>query len=154
MFRLFALAAAVLLAGCSPEARAPETPFDTTSLPMPELMGHVLDPAADAVWGASGVEVTEAGERDLSPQTPEAWETVANAAAVVAESGNLLLLPGRNPGEERWVASAREMTRLGVQIRDAADRRDKQAVFDLGGQLYTACVSCHDVYMPQGSPLK
>ena len=150
MKRLVALAALLSLAACSGPggSGAPAgVKFDTT-LPMSEFMAHVVDPAAQAYWKGAGVELTDAGETDLSPRDEEGWEALVTAASTVAEAGNALQLPDRaRPPEAEWNRLAQEMTARAFDARKAADARDKQAVFDTGGRLYETCVACHAKYV-------
>ncbi len=150
MKRLVALAGLLALAACSGPggSGAPAgVKFDTT-LPMSEFMAHVVDPAAQAYWKGAGVELTEAGETDLSPKDEEGWEALVTAASTVAEAGNALQLPDRaRPPEAEWNRLAQEMTARAFDARKAADARDKQAVFDTGGRLYETCVACHAKYV-------
>src|SRR5512140_1002043 len=81
-------ACAALLAACSPQkpaqtAAAGAAKFNTDALPMPEFMGHVVDPASFAYWKGSGTEETAKGTKDLSPTTEEGWENMESAAAVL-----------------------------------------------------------------------
>jgi len=150
MKRLVALAGLLSLAACSGPggSGAPAAvKFDTT-LPMSEFMAHVVDPAAQAYWKGAGVELTDAGETDLSPKDEEGWEALVTAASTVAEAGNALQLPDRaRPPEAEWNRLAQEMTARAFDARKAADARDKQAVFDTGGRLYETCVACHAKYV-------
>jgi hypothetical protein len=140
--RVAGLAALCLLAtGCG--EREPKA---TPGLPMNELMGHVLDPAADVIWASAGAEITAEGERDLSPIDAEGWLAVENAAATVAETGNLLLLPGRRVDDPVWIENARKLTELGLKTMEAAETKNQQAVFDRGGELYVACSNCHEKF--------
>lgn len=143
---LFAGAALIALAGCSPKA-AP-TQYDTSSIDMAELMAHVVDPAAFMVWRGSGIEVTKEGERDLSPTTEEGWKVVEDGAIMVAEAGNLLMLPNR-PREPvaDWNKYAKLMTQRALEAKAAAAAKDKQAVFDTGGRLYEVCTACHKQFI-------
>ena len=138
---LLALAACSGPQGASNSAAAPK--FDT-SLPMHEFMLHVVHPASQAYWRGSGIEVTMAGERDLSPKDEAGWEALVTAAATVAEAGNALQLPGRARAPEAdWNRMAQDMTARALEARTAADAHDKQAVFDTGGRLYETCIACH-----------
>lgn len=145
-----AMLASGLLASCGKPAPAPsaaaEPAYDLTNT-VHDVMAYVLDPATDIVWAAAGTIVTEEGEQDLSPTTDEGWAAVKNAAAVVAESGNLLLMPGRAVDNAEWADYARGLVDVGVKTMDAADAKDKQAVFDLGGQMYRICTACHQKYI-------
>src|SRR5579862_5656318 len=114
------------LAGCQkPPLPAPPPPPYNTTIGLHDLMEHVIDPSTDVVWAASGVMVDFQGEHDLSPKTPEAWAKVHDAAAVVAESGNLLLLPGRLRDGKTWLRQAGKLSTLGLEAMKAADTKDK-----------------------------
>ena len=142
--RVLATGVLLALASCSKPAPAPYN----VEIDMATLMGHVLDPAADIVWGASGYVLTEAGEQDLSPKTEAEWDAVENGAATVAEVGNLLMLPGRAPeGEADWIKYSQALTAAGLKAQKSVLARDKQGVFDTGGEIYQACVACHQQYV-------
>ncbi|MDB5450986.1 MAG: hypothetical protein JWQ52_2114 [Phenylobacterium sp.] len=151
MKRLIAFACAALLAGCAPHkpAAPPATSAKLdTALSMAELMGHVVDPAAFAYWKGSGTEVTDKGERDLSPTTQEGWEGLENGAAVLIEAGALLQLPGRTRAPEAdWNGYAQALTARAIEAKAAAEKHDKQAVFDAGGRVYEVCTACHKQYV-------
>lgn len=137
-----AMAALGLLAGCSQS----EAPYNV-EMPMKEVMGHVIDPAADMIWTASGYEITEAGERDLSPTTEEGWLAVENGATIVAESANLLMLPGRKVDDEAWMQFAEGMATEAMKAKAAAQEKNRDRLFEAGASLYQACVACHDKYV-------
>lgn len=109
-------------------------------------MRIVLDPAADVIWGSAGQVITADGVEDLAPTTDEGWLQVAHAAAVAAESGNLLMLPGRARDEGEWMEISRGLVRAGHRARIAAEAQDADALFAAGGLLYNVCVSCHQQY--------
>ena len=142
-----AVACFASLAACQRPAPAPPAPpsFNTT-IPLRDLMSHVIDPNTDVVWAASGVVVDLQGEHDLSPRTDAAWAKVRDAAAVVAESGNLLLLPGRLRPGKTWTDQARQLSTLGLAAMKAVDDRDKGAMLRIGGDIHDACEECHRVY--------
>jgi hypothetical protein len=144
------------LAACSPQAA--ETPFDTT-LSTKDLMLHVIDPAAVGLWGRAGEMQTANGEIvDLAPDTDQEWKSAESEAAIVAEAGNLLILPERvrvlkdAKGQPEkadggdWTKFALEMTQKALAVKAATAARDKAKMFDAGGELYQACVACHDRY--------
>ena len=119
-----------------------------TTLPMKELMGHVIDSAADGIWLHQGWTVTEEGETELFPKTDEEWLATENAALTLAESANLLLLPGRPQDEDRaWVDFAHRMNEAALKAHDAAEARDQEAFFDAGGEIYVVCRDCHQRYI-------
>ena len=135
---------ALALCGCAPEPPPPE-PYRPV-LDMHDLMARVLDPATDVVWGAAGAVVTAEGERDLAPTTDEGWSAVIDAAAIVAETGNLLMLPGRAVDDGAWREYSLALVATGQEAMAAAAAHDSDAVFDIGGRLYNICVACHLAY--------
>ncbi len=109
-------------------------------------MLSIIEPAAETYWDAVGVIVDLEGTRHVEPQTPEAWEAVENAALVLAESGNLLMLEHRAQGRGHWMAMSRAMLDVGKRAVDAARSRDPDAVFEVGGDVYLVCTGCHAAY--------
>jgi hypothetical protein len=109
-------------------------------------MASVIEPAAEVYWDAVGTIIDENGTTEIRPQSEEEWEAVVNAAYVVAESGNLLLMPERVEGREGWVAMSRAMTEVARQAIEAATARNESGVFDVGAELYYTCTACHSQY--------
>jgi len=149
--------AAAALAACSPAKKAAQPqpaataqPKYDLSLPMDELMGHVVDPAAFIYWKGSGTEETAKGTRSLAPTTEDGWETLENGAATLIEAGNLLQMPGRARAPEAdWDRFAQQLTATAVAAKAAAGKHDEKAVFDLGGKIYDVCTACHEEYVIQ-----
>jgi hypothetical protein len=142
-----------LVTACSPSApgKTPKAAAEVkvnTDLPMTEFMGHFVDPAAFMYWKGSGTEVTERGERDLSPTTDEGWDVLVSGATMLVEAGNVLQLPGRTRAPETdWNRYAQMLTERALIARAAAEKRDKKAVFDEGGRVYEVCVACHEQFV-------
>jgi len=133
-----------MLVGCAPEKPA-ATPFEPV-LELHDLMASVLDPATDVIWGAAGAVITEAGEQDLAPVDDAGWQAVYDAAAIVTETGNLLMLPGRAEDQQDWMEYSAALIASGKEAMAAAKAKDADAVFDVGGKLYLVCVACHQSY--------
>ncbi len=144
-----------LVTACTPtppgkSAKATAEAKFNTDLPMTEFMGHFVDPAAFMYWKGSGTEVTEKGERDLSPTTDEGWDVLVNGATMLMEAGNALQLPGRTRAPEAdWNRYAQMLTDRALIARAAAEKHDKKAVFDEGGRVYEVCVACHEQFVIQ-----
>ncbi len=109
-------------------------------------MEWILDPAVDVIWESAGSIITAEGEADLAPTTDAGWQHVRNSAAVVAETGNLLIMPGRANGPD-WIAYAQALIEAGEAAMVAAEARDADALFAAGGQLYQVCRGCHEQYL-------
>lgn len=136
-----------LLTGCSPAPEAPAPAvFKTAAGDVEYLMHYVLEPAADKIWDSAGSVFTEAGEEALHPKTDEGWISVEHAAAVISESGNLLMIPGRTPAAADWTEYSQGLVDTGKTVLAAAQAKDPDALFETGGHLYNVCVACHQVY--------
>lgn len=133
----------VPLAACEDN---PDPPAFVAAADSRQLMVSVIEPAAEAYWDAVGVIMDEEGTHEIEPRTPEEWAAVENAAWVLAESGNLLLLEDRAQGRGHWIAMSRSMIEVGRRAVDAAAAKDPQAVFDMGAEVYFVCTGCHAVY--------
>lgn len=140
----WAVAAALLALGCQADT-ADRTPFSETS-DVQQLMASVIEPAAEVYWDAVGWILDENGEEYIRPETAEEWEAVRNAAIVIAEAGDLLMMESRAQGREDWIAMSRAMTDVSLRALAAAESEDPDAVFDAGAEVYFTCTACHGVY--------
>ena len=135
-----------LLAACSGDV--PTTPFAPTGNQY-QFMTEYLEPASDVIWSSAGAIVTADGEVDLQPTTEEGWLKVVHAATVVAEAGNLMMMPGLTNGEADWNEYAQGLTRAALLAKSAAEAQDADALFGAGGAIYNVCRACHNKYMEQ-----
>jgi hypothetical protein len=113
---------------------------------MADLMNGVVEPAAEVIWDAVGVIVDSAGEHQLAPQSEEEWLALRSAAYMVAESGNLLMMPERALDQGAWVTMSQSLVDMGQRAIEAADARNLDAVFDVGAEIYYVCTNCHGTY--------
>jgi hypothetical protein len=140
-FSQIALPAYLLLIATAAVAELPFKPV----IDVHHTMEWITYPAAEVIWDSAGTIIDKDGEHDLSPTTEAGWEEVARNAAILAESGNLLMLPGRAAGDD-WVAYSAQMVTAAAKALDAAEARDAIALFDAGGEVYQACLACHETY--------
>ncbi len=138
------LAVSGAIPACAPDP-SDSLPFDAVADGR-QLMVSVIEPAAEVYWDAVGVIMDLEGTHEIEPQSDEEWEAVENAAWVLAESGNLLLMEDRAQGREHWIAMSRAMIDVGRRAVDAAVAKDPDAVFDVGAEVYFVCVGCHAAY--------
>ena len=138
------LTLAMTIAGCAPEP----PPFEAVA-DVRQLMLTVVEPAAEVYWDSVGTIMTLDGTEEIAPSTTAEWETVRNAAMMLAESGNLLLLPGRAQEDERWTELSLALISTGRQALIAAEARDPSAVFYAGGEVYLICADCHAAFAPE-----
>lgn len=138
-----------LLSACSPQEQAKQAesiPFNPTG-DVRYTMEWVLDPAAFHLWRSAGSIITAEGTRDLAPTTDDGWLAVQHSAAVVAETGNLLLMPSRARDQKDWQVFSLGLVEAGLLAKSAAENHDADALFDAGGQIYRVCSSCHSIYI-------
>ena len=165
-------AAAVLVAACGAEPRAADSAGDAASYPatatIEELMRHVIDPAADAIWESVVTEVTAEGVTEYAPETVEEWAALRGQAITLVEATNLLMMPGRRvaapesrselPGVDlepeeieallaqdrtAWTQFVGVLHASGLTVLEAIDRRDVDALLVAGDGLDLACENCH-----------
>src|SRR5262245_38109661 len=112
-------------------------------------MQAVVDPAADVVWGAVATIDTKDGVQESYPKNEAEWLVVRNGAITLAESANLLLLEGRARDTAEWQKHSLELRDVATRAIKAAEAQDKQAVFDVGAEIYAVCSACHEKYQPR-----
>jgi hypothetical protein len=143
---LRALPFLLLLAACgSEEPDGGSVPFVPVA-DVQQVMATIVEPAAEVYWDAVGWIVDASGTTEIRPGSPEEWEAVRNAAFVIAESGNLLMMEGRALDQGPWIGMAEAMVDAGRRAIQAAEIRDEQAVFDMGAEVYFTCTNCHAAY--------
>ena len=131
----------LLLPACGPE---PE-PYDEVA-DVQQLMLSVLEPAAETYWDAVGTILDQHGAMEIRPESDAEWEAVVAAAYVMAESGNLLMMPGRAQDDGAWMSMSQALVDIGRDAIAAAQARDADAVFTVGGDVYLVCTHCHATY--------
>ena len=136
-----------LLAACSQDPSPAPVPYQPVT-DVHHTMELILDPAADVIWSSAGTIITAEGRQELAPTTDEGWHIVEQSAAVVAETGNLLMMPGRGAGED-WIEYSQGLIEAGSLAMQAAQDQDPDALFDAGGRIYQVCLACHNQYWVQ-----
>jgi hypothetical protein len=117
------------------------------SLDLKEFMNHVMDYNAFEVWHRQGWIIGDTVQ-ELFPTDDDGWIAAENAARTLAEASNLLLLPGRPQDDDRaWVDFAHQLNDAAMKAGDMAEKRDKDAFFSAGTDMYRACHGCHVRYI-------
>jgi len=140
---LLGLLSATMVVACGGPPPVPFTPVADTKL----LMQSVVDPNADLIWEAVKIISTKDGDQDIRPKTDQEWIAVRNAAVTVAESGNLLMMVPRAKNGGEWMQRAQEMIKAGEEAMRAADSKNAEKLFTVGGDLYDSCSNCHREYL-------
>ena len=143
-FRIVVFIGLIASAACSSGPAAPPfKPIADTKL----LMQSVVDPNADIVWESVKTIDTPNKTEEIRPRTDEQWAAVRNAAVTVAESGNLLMMVPRAKDGGEWMTLAQRMIDAGQEAIQAADAKNADRLFTVGGDIYDACSACHQKYM-------
>jgi hypothetical protein len=111
-----------------------------------QLMTSIVEPAADAYWDGVGTIVDRTGTTEIRPETAEDWDALVNHAYVIAEAGNLLMLGPRVKDGGDWMTMSRALVDVGEKAIRAAESRNPDAVFQVGGEIYEVCTNCHAKY--------
>lgn len=145
MKSIIPLACVALVAAVACDRAADPPPFHAVA-DMRQLMASVVEPAAEVFWDAVGSVEDSTGITSLAPRSSDEWDLVRNAAYVVTESGNLMMMAPRARPEAEWMKLSRAMIESGKRAIAAAESRDTTAVFDVGAELYETCTHCHAFY--------
>ena len=127
---------------------------------MLQLMRGVLYPASNVIFAAQDDLAKQPKPEDASTSpnplttTYGGWQAVENAALAIAESANLVMMPGRmcsngKPapiGRADWVKDVQRLREAGRAAYKAAQKQDTDAIVEVSGTLSDACSACHDVY--------
>jgi len=125
-------------APATPKQPAPERPPTRNVGSMSDLMVKIIYPASDALFYIES----------RTPKTDAEWTTLEGQALMVAESANLLMLPGRARDQKQWMADSRLMLEAGAAAVKAAKAKDVEGIIALSDQLMESCTSCHKNYRP------
>lgn len=139
---LFAIG--VVLAACGEGAP------DTTSK---DYMAQQVQPTAEIYWNAVQYISDESGNHEIFPETDAEWEDVRKAAARLAEMGAELKEPRFAEGRgAAWIEFSDGLIEVAGKAEQAAVAKDVDAVFEVGGTLYSVCQACHQAYPPAEPP--
>ena len=133
--KVFALTLAMTAALVQPASDRPPTRNVGT---MSDLMVKIIYPASDALFYIES----------RTPKSDSEWTVLEGQALMVAESANLLMLPGRARDQKQWMADAKLMLDAGAAAYQAAKAKDVAAIAALSDQLMESCTSCHKNYRP------
>ena len=102
-----------------------------------ELMHAIIIPSSDAVFRLAGEQ----------PKNDDDWQKVRVQALALAESGNLLMMPGRGPDTTTWNQMSIAMMDAASAAVKSADSRSVDALDAASQAIYESCDTCHNKYM-------
>lgn len=125
-----------------------------------QLMRGVLYPEANVVFFAQAenpadVKIPPGLDVNMSPNPLTSsfggWQAIENAALALAESANLLLIPGRvcSNGvpapitDPAWATFVQEVRDASMKAYAAAQAKDQDKIVDVSETLSDSCSHCH-----------
>jgi plastocyanin/cytochrome c556 len=162
-----AVATFLLIEGACSKAPGPEQSLLRTAT-IKDIMDSMVDPAGDFLFESIQEISDEHGIHEKAPQTDEEWADVRHHAVVLLEAPNLLTMDGRRvaraedksrkPDIENEPAEVQRLldadrpsfTRRARRLQDAAtlaiqaaDAKNKDALFQAIDAIDKACENCH-----------
>ena len=180
---LISLSALLLVAGAcapldkgvdsdKPQAPPPGTaPAASTQVHgnLAQVMRGILFPNSNVIFAAQSIDPAKvkpasdpSAATDPLASTYGGWAAVENAGLAIAETANLLMVPGRtcqngkpvpiqNPDWPGFVQGLRD---AGMEAYKAGQSKNQDKILDAANTMTTACMNCHDKYRekPGGDP--
>lgn len=158
----------VSCAGQPAAPAAPATPPGPTATPhanLAQLMRNIPFPSSNVIFDTQsndpGAAAKPAGASDPSAGATSqfsglygGWQAVENSALTIAETANLLLIPGRKCQNGKDVPIDREdfkkftqgLADAGMAAYKAAQSKNLEAMSEVSNTVADACAMCHEVY--------
>jgi hypothetical protein len=165
------LALGIMLTGgvLSLAAQAPQRSAQQVHANLNQLMRGSLYPAANVVFSAQAenpADVKPIPGQDPSMATDPltstfgGWLAVENAALTLAESANLLSIPGRTCSngvpvpitDPAWATFVQQLRDASMQAYRAAQAKDQDKMIDNSETLSAACAGCHLKWRDRRTP--
>ncbi|MEO8464709.1 MAG: hypothetical protein ABI640_05160 [Gammaproteobacteria bacterium] len=145
---------------------SPLTETQVVHATLNQLMQGVVYPAANVLFSAQ-TEDPAALERPPVKDPAMAtdplvsvfggWQAIENSALALAESANLLSLPGRlcsngmavPVSDPTWSKFVAELRDAGLQAYAAAQAKDRDTMIELSEPINDSCVHCHRKWRPR-----
>jgi len=105
---------------------------------MSDLMVKIIYPTSDALFYVES----------RTPKDEAEWNAFEGQMLMLAESANLLMMPGRARDQKQWMADARLMLDAGALAVKAAKTKNVESISALSDQLLESCTTCHKHYRP------
>jgi hypothetical protein len=179
MLTLLIVVAATPIAGCNSHAAATTAVASDIKpiVSVKELMENIIDPQADFVFDAVGVDIGTQGVVETKPTSDDDWTKVQRGAVILAEATNLLKMTPRRiapPGDKNnsnganapelspeqiqakvdsdralWNSHADKLRDEALKVLEIVKNKDADKLFKAGSDIDQACESCHlDYWYP------
>lgn len=104
-----------------------------------QIMLDIVAPTSDVIFKVP----------NQAPKDDKEWKNVQDSALMLAETGNLLLMPGRAKDTGEWTKFAKSLTDQGAKAFKAANAKDAKSLEDIGNDIDGVCEDCHAKYLPK-----
>lgn len=104
-----------------------------------QIMLGIVAPTSDVIFKVP----------NQAPKGDKDWKTVQDNALMLAEAGNLLLIPGRAKDTGDWTKFAKSLVTQGSKAFKAANAKDAKSLEDIGNDIDQVCEDCHAKYLPK-----
>ena len=163
---LAAVLCAAIVSAQAPAARgrgpaAPAARAQQVHANLLQVMRGILFPNSNVIFSAqtqdpSAVKKDADGTSSVNPLAGMygGWQAIENSGLAIAESANLLTIPGRvcsngKPAPVQnadWQQFVRGLRDAGMAAYKAGQSKNMDMVVEAADTMTTACMNCHDVY--------
>src|SRR2546427_4312252 len=116
---------------------APQVPYRIVGT-MSQLMIDIIYPTSNDIFYIGRTP----------PSNDREWAAIERSALILAESGNLLMMPGRARDQGDWIKDSKMLVDAGNAAFKAAKAKELDAGLAVNEQLVAACINCHQQYRP------
>ena len=124
-----------------------------------QVMRGILFPNSNNIFATQQKTPAEVEKIDVSPGSEFAdvyvgWQVIENSALALAESANLISIPGRLCANGRpvpvqradWIKFTQGLREAGMATYKAAQTKNQDNMIEASGVIAEACENCHAVY--------
>ena len=118
---------------------ASAAPPNVARVPLKDVMVKIIEPASNGVFYISR----------QPPKNDDEWKVLQGQALILSEIATSLVTPARAKDKQQWPQDAKLLLDAANAAYAAANAKNTTALEDLNDQLYTACTTCHEHYLPK-----
>ena len=141
-------------APAKPAAGAPVRVTAKVQGNLAQVMRGILFPNSNIIFDAQNNDPTKKKADEQFGNPYGGWQNVENAAIALAESSNLLIIPGRMCSNGKpaplaradWPGLVQGLRNAAMESYKAAQSKNMDKIVDAAGTLTEACSACHDKY--------
>ena len=132
----------LLLVATLGSAQAPTESFPPVAT-LKQIMVDLVYPASNEIL----LSIYRGGPKD-----EKEWAALRRSAVTLAESGYLLMMPGRAKDQGGWMKDVKLLVEAGTAAYVSAQAKDFQALARVSEPLDASCTTCHKEYRPNVFP--